>query len=446
MFENLQEKFQNIFKKLKGKGKLSEKDIEAALREVRIALLEADVNFKVVKDFLTSVKERALSEEVKKHLNPAQQVIKIVHEEMIVLLGNEYSEIKLSPKPPSVLMLVGLQGSGKTTTCAKLAKTYKNKSLFPLLVAADVYRPAAVEQLAKLGQTLDVPVFVPSLGKNPPKICSRALKQAIENDNKVVIIDTAGRLHIDDRLMKELKDIKSKVSPTEILLVADAMTGQDAVNVAKGFNDALDIDGVILTKMDGDARGGAALSIKKVTNKPIKLIGVGEKIDQLEAFHPERMASRILGMGDILSLIEKAEKAFTEEEAKKLEKKLREDSFTLEDFREQLIQIQNMGPLDQLLAMFPGMGNVKALKKMDVQEKELKKVEAIINSMTREERENYTILNSSRRKRVARGSGTTVQDINRLLKQFVQMKKMMKQFKKGPPKHLMQIFNNPRRF
>jgi len=314
------------------------------------------------------------------------------------------------------------------------------------LVAADIYRPAGIDQLAILGKNHEIPVFVPSFKRNPPKICSKALKQAIQNDNKVVIIDTAGRLHIDDRLMKELKDIKKQISPTEILLVADAMTGQDAVNVSKGFNDVLDIHGIILTKMDGDARGGAALSIKHVTQKPIKFIGVGEKLDQIEPFHPERMASRILGMGDILSLIEKAEKTFTEEEALKLEKKIREDSFSLADFRDQLVQIQNMGPLDQIMSMFPGMGELKNLKKMGVQEKELKKVEAIINSMTMEERENYTILNSSRRKRVAMGSGTNVQDINRLLKQFVQMKKMMKQFKKGPPKHLMNMFNQSRRF
>jgi signal recognition particle subunit SRP54 len=441
LFDSLQEKFQTIFKKLRGRGRLSEKEIDETLREVRIALLEADVNFKVVKDFLSSIKDRALTTEVLKHLNPSQQVIKIVHEELVKLMGNTQSEISMSPKSPTILMLVGLQGCGKTTTCAKLANIYKNKGLSPLLVAADVYRPAAIDQLAKLGKDLNIPVYVPTFSKNPPKICSKAVKQAIDSGNNIVIIDTAGRLHIDDKLMKELIEIKKQVNPTEILFVADAMTGQDAVNVAKGFNDTLHIDGIILTKLDGDARGGAALSIKHITEKPIKFVGIGEKIDQLEQFHPERMASRILGMGDILSLIEKAEKAFSEEQAKKLEMKIREDSFSLEDFKEQLVQLQNMGPLDQLLSMFPGMGNLKSISKHGLPEKELKKIEAMINSMTNKERQDYTIINGSRRKRIAAGSGATVQDLNRLLKQFVQMKKMMKQFKKGPPKHLMQLIN-----
>jgi len=426
-FSNLAARLQETLNKLKGRGKLTEKDVELALREVRLALLEADVNYKVVKDFVTKVKERAVGHEVLSSLSPAQQVIKIVYEELTTLMGGTQSKINLSPKPPTIIMMVGLQGAGKTTTSGKLAYSFKNKGHRPLLVAADIYRPAAIKQLMVVGEQINVPVF--SLGEiNPVEIAKAAISHANKHGNDIVIIDTAGRLHIDTELMDELKQIKHEVKPHEILLIVDAMTGQEAVNVAQSFDEQLGIDGVILTKLDGDARGGAALSIKAVTNKPIKFATVSEKMEGLEVFHPDRMASRILGMGDVLSLIEKAEASFDAQKAKELSEKMRQDSFTLEDFKEQLDQIKKMGPLDQLIGMIPGMGKVKQLQNMDVDEGHLKKIEAIINSMTVEERRNPDIIGGSRRRRIAAGSGTTVQDVNRLLKQFNQTRQLMKQF------------------
>ncbi|NLM26120.1 MAG: signal recognition particle protein [Firmicutes bacterium] len=426
-FSNLASRLQETMKKLRGRGKLTEKDVEAALREVRLALLEADVNYRVVKDFTAKLRERAVGQEVMSSLSPAQQVIKIVNEELTALMGGTQSKIALASKPPTVIMMIGLQGAGKTTTSAKLAKMFASQGHRPLLVAADIYRPAAIKQLMVLGEQIKVPVF--SMGEqNPVDISRAAVSHAKEHNNDIVIIDTAGRLHIDESLMGELKDIKENVSPHEILLIVDSMTGQEAVNVAESFNEALGIDGVILTKMDGDARGGAALSIKTVTGKPIKFATFSEKMDGLEVFHPDRMASRILGMGDVLSLIEKAEAAYDAEKAKALSEKMMTDSFTLEDFKEQLEQVKQMGPLDQLLGMMPGMGNMKQLKNLEVDESHLKKIEAIINSMTIAERRNPEIIGGSRRKRIAAGSGTRVQDVNRLLKQFNQTKQMMKQF------------------
>ena len=424
MFESLTERLQNAFGKLRGKGKLSEADIGDGLREVRLALLEADVNYKVVRDFTESIKARATGQEVMRSLTPGQQVIKIVNEEMVSLMGGEVIRINMSSDGPTVLVLVGLQGSGKTTAAGKLARRCAKEGRNPLLVAADVQRPAAITQLQVLGESLNVPVFSMGSKESPVKICQAAVKQAVKNGNDTVIIDTAGRLHIDEQLMEELRRIKRQVNPTEILLVADSMTGQDAVNVAKEFNDSLDIDGVILTKLDGDARGGAALSIKAVTGKPIKLVGVGEKLDALEEFHPDRMASRILGMGDVLTLIEKAEAVIDEEEARELEKKIVERrGLTLDDFLVQLQQIKKMGSLDQLADMIPGMsGNFQ------VDEEQMKRTEAMIRSMTVQERHNPRIINGSRRMRIARGSGTTVQDVNRLLKQFSQMNRMVRQF------------------
>ena len=426
-FSNLAARLQETLNKLKGRGKLTEKDVELALREVRLALLEADVNYKVVKDFVTKVKERAVGHEVLSSLSPAQQVIKIVYEELTTLMGGTQSKINLSPKPPTIIMMVGLQGAGKTTTSGKLAYSFKNKGHRPLLVAADIYRPAAIKQLMVVGEQINVPVF--SLGEiNPVEIAKAAISHANKHGNDIVIIDTAGRLHIDTELMDELKQIKHEVKPHEILLIVDAMTGQEAVNVAQSFDEQLGIDGVILTKLDGDARGGAALSIKAVTNKPIKFATVSEKMEGLEVFHPDRMASRIRGRGDGLSLSEKAEASFDAQKAKELSEKMRQDSFTLEDFKEQLDQIKKMGPLDQLIGMIPGMGKVKQLQNMDVDEGHLKKIEAIINSMTVEERRNPDIIGGSRRRRIAAGSGTTVQDVNRLLKQFNQTRQLMKQF------------------
>ena len=430
MFESLTERLQNTFKKLRGKGKLSESDINDGLREVRLALLEADVNYKVVKDFTAGIKARAIGQEVMRSLTPGQQVVKVVNEELVKLMGTEVTRLSMSSDGLTILLLAGLQGSGKTTAAGKLARRFTKDGKTPLLVAADVYRPAAITQLQVLGESLSVPVFSMGANESPVKICAAAVKRATKNGNDPVIIDTAGRLHIDEQLMEELKQIKRKVKPTEILFVADAMTGQDAVNVAKEFNDVLDIDGVILTKLDGDARGGAALSIKAVTGKPIKFVGVGEKLDALEEFHPDRMASRILGMGDVLTLIEKAEAAMDEETAKELEKKIMEQrGFTLDDFLDQLQQIKKMGSLDQLADMIPGMsGNLPS-----IDESQMELTEAMIRSMTIQERHNPRIINGSRRMRIARGSGTAVQDVNRLLKQFSQMNKMVRQFM-GPGK------------
>ena len=425
-FENLSEKLQNALGSLTGKGKLSEKDIDQAMREVRLALLEADVNFKVVKDFVKKVKEEALGEKVMNSLTPGQQVIKIVNEELTSLMGSSESKLDLS-KRPSVIMMSGLQGAGKTTTCGKLAKKLKKDGKRPVLVACDVYRPAAIKQLKVVGESVDVPVFTMGDKISPVDISRAAIEHAIKNNNDVVIIDTAGRLHIDEELMDELKAINDAVNPSEILLVLDAMTGQDAVNVAKTFDEKLSLTGVILTKLDGDARGGAALSLRAVTNKPIKFIATGEKMDALEVFHPERMASRILGMGDVLSLIEKAQASIDEQSAKELEQKLRSQTFTLDDFLVQMEQMRNMGPLDELIGMIPGMNN-KALKGIKVDEKEFARVEAIIKSMTPKERMKPEIIDISRRRRIATGSGTSPAEVNRLLKQFKDLKKMMKQF------------------
>ena len=431
IFEGLAEKLQDTFKKLKGKGKLSEKDVKSALREVKMALLEADVNYKVVKDFVKKIEERAVGKEVMESLTPAQQVIKIVNEELTGLMGGDRSDITFDSSPPNVIMMVGLQGAGKTTTAGKLARSFKNDGKQPLLAAGDVYRPAAIKQLRILGERLELPVFSMGDKNDPVDIAKAAVSSAESNGNDLVILDTAGRLHIDEEMMDELEAIKDSIEPDEILLVVDAMTGQDAVNVAENFDDTLGIDGVILTKLDGDARGGSALSIKAVTGEPIKYIGTGEKLADLEPFYPERMASRILGMGDVLSLIEKAEKSIDEQKAKELEEKLRKNQFTLDDFLDQMEQVRSMGPLDEVLGMIPGMGGAKQLKNLQVDEKQLDHIEAIINSMTDEERQDPSIINGSRRKRIARGSGTKIQQVNRLLKQFKQTKKMMKQLNSG---------------
>ena len=427
MFGNLTEKLANAFKKFRSKGKLTEADVKEGMREVKLALLEADVNFKVVKEFVKAVTERAVGTAVLESLLPAQQIVKIVNEELIKLMGGETPKININPKPPTVVMMVGLQGAGKTTHAAKIANMYKQKSKNPLLVACDVYRPAAVDQLKIVGESVGIPVFSMGTKISPVEIAKAGVEHAKKNAHDMVIIDTAGRLHIDEELMAELVNIKNSTSPSEILLTVDAMTGQDAVNVAKSFNDLLDITGVVLTKMDGDTRGGAALSVKYVTGKPIKFIGTGEKLDAIELFHPDRVASRILGMGDILSLIEKAEAAYDEKNAKELEKKMREQTFTLDDFLVQMRQLKKMGNLDQLLAMIPG-ANAGALKNAQVDENQMKRTEAIILSMTMKERIKPEIINGSRRKRIATGSGTSVEDVNKLLKQFDQMKKMMKQF------------------
>jgi len=430
-FQNLSSRLQETVRKLRGKGRLSEKDVDEILREIRLALLEADVNYKVVKDFVAHVKERATGHEVLSSLTPGQQVIRIVNEELTQLMGGTQEKLKLSSRPPSVIMMVGLQGAGKTTTTGKLARMLRSQGHRPLLVACDIYRPAAIKQLQTLGQQLELPVF--SMGEqNPVDISKAAYKHAQSHNNDVVLIDTAGRLHIDAELMEELVKIKEAVDPSEILLVVDAMAGQDAVNVAKSFNEQLEIGGIILTKLDGDARGGAALSVKAVTGKPIKYVGVSEKMDGLEPFHPDRMASRILGMGDVLTLIEKAASAVDEEKAEKMAAKLREAEFTLEDFQEQLSQMKEMGPIDQLIGMLPGMGNMKQLKNLEVDESHFKRIEAIIQSMTPEERRRPEIIGGSRRKRIAAGSGTRIQDVNRLLKQFSQTKQMLKQFSGNP--------------
>ena len=429
IFEGLSDKLQVALGKLKSKGKLTEKDVKDAMREVKLALLEADVNFKVVKDFVKKVQERCVGQEVMSSLTPGQHVIKIVNEELTSLMGDVSSKIMISPKPPTIIMMVGLQGAGKTTTSGKLGAYFKKQGKRPLLVACDIYRPAAIKQLQIVGEKLDIPVFNMGDKESPVNIAKAGLSHAIKNNHDLVIIDTAGRLHIDETLMDELKSIKSEVNPHEILLVVDSMTGQDAVNVAESFNEALGVDGVILTKLDGDTRGGAALSIRAVTQKPIKFIGMGEKLDDLEPFHPDRMASRILGMGDILSLIEKAQESMDLDKAKELEQKIKKQDLDFEDFLEQMEQIQNMGPLDKILGMIPGMGNIKdQLGDVDLNGKEMKRTKAIVQSMTLEERRDPSILNASRKKRIARGSGTSVQDVNRLIKQFNDMKKMMKMF------------------
>ncbi len=427
VFESLSDKLQNALGKLTGKGKLSEKDVDVAMREVRLALLEADVNYKVVKSFTKTVKERAVGSEVMESLTPGQQVIKIVNEELTNLMGKSEAKINFSSKPPTVILMCGLQGAGKTTTSGKLAYNLTKQNKRPLLVACDVYRPAAIKQLQVVGEKVDVPVFTMGDKISPVDISKAAMEHARKNGNDVVIIDTAGRLHIDEELMEELEAIKDAVSPDEILLVLDSMTGQDAVNVADSFNQKLEISGVVLTKLDGDARGGAALSIRSVTDKPIKFVGMGEKMDELKAFHPDRMSSRILGMGDVLTLIEKAQANIDEKKAMELEQKIRSQQFTLDDFLGQIEEVKNLGPIDELLGMIPGVNN-KALKNLDVDEKEIVRIQAIIQSMTMEEREDPSVINSKRRKRIAEGSGTSVTDVNKLLKQFKETKKMMKKF------------------
>ena len=430
MFQSLTEKLASAFKRFRNKGKLTEADVREGMREIKLALLEADVNFKVVKEFIKAVTERAVGAQVLESLLPEQQIVKIVNEELIHLMGDESAKLEIASKPPTVVMMVGLQGAGKTTHCGKIAGMYKKKGKNPLLVACDVYRPAAIDQLKVVGEGLGIPVFSMGNKLSPVEIAKAGIEHAKKNGNDMVFIDTAGRLHIDDTLMEELEKIKKHTSPTEILLVIDAMLGQDAVNVADSFNSRLDITGVVLTKMDGDTRGGAALSVRYVTGKPIKFIGTGEKMDAIELFHPDRLASRILGMGDVLSLIEKAEAAFDEKSAKELERKMRESTFTLEDFLVQMKQLKKMGNLDQLLSMIPGM-STGALKGATVDEKQMERTEAIILSMTKKEREKPEIINGSRRRRIANGSGTTVEDVNKLLKQFDQMKKMMKQMSGG---------------
>ncbi|MBC1544652.1 signal recognition particle protein [Listeria sp. FSL L7-0233] len=431
-FEGLAGRLQETMNKIRGKGKVNEADVKEMMREVRLALLEADVNFKVVKQFIKTVSERAVGADVMKSLTPGQQVIKIVQEELTSLMGGEESKIGTADRPPTVIMMVGLQGAGKTTTSGKLANLLRKKyNRKPLLVAADIYRPAAIKQLETLGKQLDMPVF--SLGDqvSPVEIAKQAIEKAKEEHLDYVIIDTAGRLHIDETLMDELKQVKEIAKPTEILLVVDSMTGQDAVNVAQSFNEQLEITGVVLTKLDGDTRGGAALSIRSVTGKPIKFIATGEKMEALETFHPDRMASRILGMGDVLSLIEKAQTDVDAEKMKAMEQKMKDNSMTLDDFLDQLQQVKQMGPLDELLKMMPGANKMKGLDNMNVDDKQLGHIEAIIKSMTKNEKDNPDIINASRRKRIARGSGRPVQEINRLLKQFAEMKKMMKQMTGG---------------
>jgi signal recognition particle subunit SRP54 len=435
MFEDLSDKFQGVLKKLRGHGRISEGNIEEALREVRLALLEADVNYKVVKDFTAAIKEKALGAEVMASLSPDQHFIKIVHDEMAKMMGGEGRDLDLARRPPVPVMLVGLQGSGKTTSCGKLALHLQKRKRRPFLVPADVYRPAAIEQLKVLGAQIGIPVFDSDPAADPVDICRQAVRQADLSGYDTVLLDTAGRLHIDEELMEELRRIKEAVDPGDILLVADAMTGQDAVNIARAFHEKVGLTGVVLTKMDGDARGGAALSTRAVTGAPIKFVGVGEKPDALEPFFPDRMASRILGMGDILTLAEKAQDTIDEKKAKQLERKIRRSEFTLEDFRDQLVSIRKMGSIEDLLGMIPGMGGkMKEIKAAAPDEKELGRVVAIIDSMTREERGNAKIINGSRRKRIARGSGTTVQDVNRLLKNFQQAEGMLKRFSKGAGK------------
>ncbi|MBS3888604.1 MAG: signal recognition particle protein [Firmicutes bacterium] len=426
LFAGLGDKLQAALKKLRGKGKLTEKDIAEALREVRMALLEADVSLAVVKDFVAAIKGRAIGAEVLESLTPGQHIVKIVHDELISLLGGTSNRLSMAPKPPTVIMLVGLQGAGKTTQAGKLALLLRKQGRFPLLVACDVYRPAAILQLETLGKQLDIPVFSVAGETNVADIARQGKEYAMRQGRDLVIIDTAGRLHIDERLMQELKDVHRVVSPHEVLLVVDGMTGQDAVNVATTFNNALGIDGIIMTKLDGDTRGGAALSVKAVTGKPIKFIGVGEKLDALEVFHPDRMASRILGMGDVLSLIEKAEQAFDQKKAEELERKMRTQGFTLEDYLEQMQQVKKMGSLEQLMGMIPGFSAAKQVKDLELGEKKLQSIEAIICSMTIKERRKPDIIDGSRRRRIAMGSGTSVQEVNRMLKEFDQARKLVK--------------------
>jgi signal recognition particle subunit SRP54 len=433
IFESLSDRLQETFKKLRGHGKLTEDDVNEAMREVRMALLEADVNFKVVKNFIKTVKERAIGQDILETLTPAQVVVKIVDEELTNLMGGTQSRINMSPNPPTIIMMAGLQGAGKTTSAGKLGLSLKKQGKRPLLVACDIYRPAAIKQLQVVGKQLDIPVFSMEQGTDAVTIAKSSIAYSQSHANDVIIIDTAGRLQIDEALMQELRDIKAEVKPHEILLVVDAMTGQESVNVAQTFNDSLGLDGVIMTKLDGDARGGAALSIKAVTNVPIKFIGMGEKLEPLQPFHPDRMASRILGMGDVLSLVEKAQQTFDMEEAKKMEKKLRKDEFTLDDFLSQMQQVKKLGSLENILGMIPGMGGLKKQlegQDIDLDGKEMRQIEAIIRSMTPKERADITIINGSRRKRIAMGSGTRVQDVNKLLKQFGEMRKMMKKMKK----------------
>jgi signal recognition particle subunit SRP54 len=449
MFAGLAERLQETFKKLRGKGRLTEADVNEALREVRMALLEADVNFKVVKDFIARIKERAVGQELLASLNPAQHVIKIVHDELTTLMGGSNTKINMAPKPPTVIMMVGLNGAGKTTTSAKLANYLRKQGRRPLLAAADVYRPAAIKQLQVLGGQLNIPVFTMGDKQDPVAIGLAAVENAVAGARDIVIIDTAGRQEVNEELMAELEAMNKAINPNEILLVIDAMTGQAAVNVAETFNNRLELDGVVLTKLDGDTRGGAALSVRAVTGKPIKFAGVGEKLDALEPFHPDRMSERILGMGDMLTLIEKAQENFNAEQMAKMQKKIRSMEFTLDDFLEQLSQVKKLGPLEQVLSMIPGLSGAKKLKDLQLDEKELVYVEAIIHSMTPgERREPERVLNGSRKKRIARGSGTSVQEVNRLLKQFDQTKKMMKQFmdmektlKKGGKMPKLPFFN-----
>jgi signal recognition particle subunit SRP54 len=441
MFELLTEKLSRIFKELRGRGRLSEKDIEAALKAIRLALLEADVNYKVVKNFLEEIRQRALGQDVMESLTPGQQVIKIVNEELIKLMGEGRSDLELDGKKPLSIMLVGLQGSGKTTTAGKVAIQLRKQGYHPYLVPVDINRPAAVDQLSKIGDEIGIPVHPSDTKQGAEDICLSALKRASEIGADLLIIDTAGRLHIDEVLMEELSRMKDVIQPSEILLVADSMTGQDAVSLAKKFDEVLDITGVILSKMEGDARGGAALSIMAVTGKPIKYVGVGEKLDALEPFYPDRMSSRILGMGDILSLIDKAQAEFDQKEAMELAEKIKKAEFDLEDFKKQLVAIKRMGSLEQLLGMMPGVGQMMKLGKVHTDKKELIKSEAIINSMTPEERLDYRIISGSRRKRIARGSGTSVEDVNRLLKNFAQTKSMLKKLKRGSVRDLSSLVN-----
>jgi len=434
MFEEITEKFELLFKKIRGQARITEANISETMRDIRRVLLEADVNYKVVKDFTDRVQQKALGQEVLKSITPGQMLIKIIYDELVSLMGSTRADIKFSPVPPTVIMVVGLQGSGKTTFCAKLANHLKHKGRHPLLVAGDVHRPAAVEQLKQLGEQIQIPVFAMDSEFDAVKIAKNGVEFAKKNYRDVVIVDTAGRMHIDEEMMREVEMVKEAIKPNEILFVVDAMTGQEAVNVAKEFNDRLNFDGVVLTKLDGDARGGAALSIKAVTGKPIKFVSAGEKLDAIEPFYPDRMASRILGMGDIITLVEKAQKQVDEEKAKKLEEKLKKNQFTLEDFREQIREIRKMGPLKEILSMIPGLGS--SLRSVDIDEKELIKIEAIINSMTPEERRKPQIINASRKRRIAMGSGTTVQDVNRLLRQFEEMQKLLKQLNRGKFKGL----------
>jgi signal recognition particle subunit SRP54 len=434
MFDQLSEKLQRTLKNLRGEGSLTAQHVEEGMREIRIALLEADVNFKVVKGFIDSVQSKCLNQEVLDSLTPGQQVVKIVRDELIHILGDSNSNLTFS-EPPTVYMLVGLQGSGKTTTSGKLALWLRKNGRSPYLVSTDVYRPAAMDQLAVLAKQIQVPFYPSTPDQDPVDLAKKAVYEAKNTGYSIVLVDTAGRLHLDDDLMKELQRMKAAINPKEILFIADAMTGQDAVKSADAFNKALDLSGMILTKMDGDAKGGAALSIRMVTQKPIKMVGTGEKVGELEVFYPDRLASRILGMGDVLSLIEKAEEAFDRKQAEKLERKLRKEAFTLEDFRDQLLQIKKLGPISQIMSLLPGV-NSSMMKNLNVDDKALVRIEAIINSMTPGERANHSIINGSRRKRIAKGSGTTVEEVNRLLKQFVQAQKMIKQVANMDPKKM----------